>query len=259
MTKISDIHESDMGKHKHPKQLEKLMAYVLGRQPDEFGLVLDERGFVRLKDLLKAISEEPGWGHVRRSHIQEVLVASGSASFVLEGEKIKAVSRDEAPDCRETSVLPKVLYHCVRRKAYSVICKQGITPLGQPAVFLAVNEELARRMGRRRDPSPVLLAVHAKRAGEAGVKFSKYGRFLYIADHVPVSYFTGPPPPQDKGRERSKPKVEAVSGLGDLPGSFILSMERSEALQRQRLKRKGLKKEIAWKKDVRRLKRKSRS
>ena len=34
------------------------MAYVLGQRPDEFGLVPDEKGFVRVKDFVKAISEE---------------------------------------------------------------------------------------------------------------------------------------------------------------------------------------------------------
>ncbi|MCK4729362.1 MAG: RNA 2'-phosphotransferase, partial [Desulfobacterales bacterium] len=48
-----------MGRQKDPKQLEKMMSYILGRRPDEFGLALNDQGFVRLKDLLKAISEEP--------------------------------------------------------------------------------------------------------------------------------------------------------------------------------------------------------
>ena len=41
-----------------PKQLAKFLNYVLGRRPDEFGLVTDKEGFVKIKDLIKATSEE---------------------------------------------------------------------------------------------------------------------------------------------------------------------------------------------------------
>lgn len=245
-----------MGRRKDPKQLEKLISYILGRRPDEFGLVLDDQGFVRLKDLLKVISEEPGWRYVRKSHIHEVLMISSEKSFVLENDKIKAVCRDDALNPREEIVPPKLLYHCVRRKAYPIVCKQGVIPLGQPRVLLATTEELAQRMGKRRDPVPVLLTVQARRAFEAGVRFSQQGEFIYVTDHVPVGYFTGPPLPKEKKKEDPKPKKEPVAIHEDLPGSFTFDVERSRALQQQRLKQKGLKKEIAWKKDVRRLRRK---
>ena len=63
-----------MTRRKDPEQLLKLMTYVLERHPDEFGLVPDDDGFVRMKDLIKAITEEVGWGFVRQSHINEVLI-----------------------------------------------------------------------------------------------------------------------------------------------------------------------------------------
>ena len=245
-----------MGRQKDPKQLEKLISYILARRPDEFGLVLDDQGFVRLKDLLKAISEEPGWRYVRKSHIQEVLLTSCKESFVLEDDKIRAVFRDRALNPDVEIIPPKLLYHCVRRRAYPVVCKQGVIPLGQPRVLLATTEELAQRIGRRRDPAPVLLTVQAQRAFEAGVTFSKQGEFIYVTDHVPVGYFTGPPLPREKKKEDSKPKKEPVAIPEALPGSFTFDAERSRALQQQQLKQKRLKKQIAWKKDVRRSRRK---
>ncbi len=240
-----------MGRQKGPKQLEKLISYILGRRPDEFGLVLNDQGFVRLKDLLKAISEEPGWGYVRKSHIHEVLMTSCEKSFVIDNDKIKAVCRDDAPAGVEDIVPPKLLYHCVRPRAYPVVCRQGIIPLGQPRVYLSTTEELAQRMGKRRAPVPVLLTVQAQRAFKAGVRFSKQGDFIYITDHVPVGYFTGPPLPKEKKKE-----APPVAIPEDAPGSFTFQLERSRTLQQQRLRRKGLRKEIVWKKDARRMRRK---
>jgi putative RNA 2'-phosphotransferase len=47
-----------------------MLSYVLGRRPDEFGLVPDADGFVRLKDLLKALHEALGGSPP--SSVQEV-------------------------------------------------------------------------------------------------------------------------------------------------------------------------------------------
>jgi putative RNA 2'-phosphotransferase len=124
--------------------------------------------------------------------------------------------------------------------------------------MLATTEALAQRMGKRRDAQPVLLTVQAQRACEAGVQFSKYGEFIYITDHVPVGYFTGPPPPQVEKTEVRKPRKEPASIPEDLPGSFIFDAERSRTLQQQQLKRKGLRKEIAWKQEARKSRRKGR-
>ena len=120
-----------MGMRKAPKQLGQLMAYVLGHRPDEFGLVPDEQGFVRKKDLVKALSEEHGWGYVRKSHIHEVLITLPDNPFVVEDDRIKVISALERLKIVPGVVPPKLLYHCVRRKAYPVVCQKGIMPMGQ--------------------------------------------------------------------------------------------------------------------------------
>jgi putative RNA 2'-phosphotransferase len=246
-----------MGKRKDPKQLSKFMAYVLGRRPDEFGLVPDEEGFVRLKDFLKAVSEEPGWGYVRRSHINEVLMAVPDNSLIVEHNRIKSSCPDEATNPVTGVEPPKLLYHCVRQRAYPVVCERGIIPMGHSHVFLTTTKELAVRIGRRRDPNPVLLTVQAQRACQTGVRFSRQGELIYIVDHVPVRYFSGPPLPKEK-KEAKKPKKEPVLATEGLAGSFSLDMERSQGLQKQGLKRKRVRKEIGWKKDSRKMRRKRR-
>jgi putative RNA 2'-phosphotransferase len=246
-----------MGMRKDPKQLGKLMAYVLGHRPDEFGLVPDEEGFVRLKDLVKALSEEPGWGYVRKSHIHEVLITCGEDAFVTADDRIKAARPQASVGPVPGAVPPKLLYCCVRHKAYPVVCEKGLSPMGRRQVFLATTEDMALRMGKRRDSKPVLVTVQAQRASEAGMAFSMQGELIYMVDHVPVGYFSGPPLPKEK-RKPTEPKKEAPLTRQALPGSFTLDMERAHELQRQGLKRKGVRKEIAWKKDARKMRRKHR-
>jgi putative RNA 2'-phosphotransferase len=248
-----------MGKRKDPKQLYKLLVYVLGCRPDEFGLVPDQNGFVPIKDLIKSITEEPGWGYVRKSHLNEVFLLFRDHPFAFEGAAIKVTQPRQPLEAVPVDDMPKLLYHAVRRKAYPVVCRHGIMPMGQHHVFLATSEELALRMGRRKDPRPVLLTVRTQQALEVGIAFRRQGKLLFTAEHIPVGCFTGPPLPEEKTKEKTKTHVKvADKGAPVEPGSFPLDMTRSEELQRQAVRRKGIKKEIAWKKEVRKTRRKRR-
>ncbi len=57
------------------KKKAKFLKYVLGLNPDEFGLVLDKDGYVKIKDLLKAVHEEDGWRSFRQANINEIMIS----------------------------------------------------------------------------------------------------------------------------------------------------------------------------------------
>jgi putative RNA 2'-phosphotransferase len=174
---------------------------------------------------------------------------------VFEGDCIKGRSIQEEGRLTEGVIPPKLLYHCVRRKAYPVVCDKGIMPMGQHQVFLSNNEALALRIGKRRDPKPVLLTVQAFRASQQGVSFARQGKRIYLVDHVPVGFFSGPPLPKEKKKEEGKKKDKPDIQQPTDPGVFALDMERSESLQRQKMKRKGRKKKISWKEEARKMRR----
>ena len=79
-----------------------MLAYVLGRRPDEFGLIPDAEGFVRIKDLLKALHEEEGWGYVNLSHLNEVLLSVPGAPFEIRENRIRCL-RPQHPGRRGCS------------------------------------------------------------------------------------------------------------------------------------------------------------
>jgi len=66
------------------------LDYILARRPDEFGLVTDKEGFIKVKDLLKALSEEEGLSYVRRAHLDEILITLPDPSFEIVGNTIRA-------------------------------------------------------------------------------------------------------------------------------------------------------------------------
>jgi putative RNA 2'-phosphotransferase len=242
-----------VNRKKNCERLRKLLVYVLEQRPDEFGLVPDAQGFLRMKDLLTAITEEPGWGYVRRSDILEVLAASGETFFVTEEDRIKTVNPDAVSAPGTAAEPPKLLFHCIRRKACHVVYTEGIRPSGHTPVILAVSEALAERMGKRRDPAPVLLTVHARKAFDAGIRFFRHGELLYSTACLPVDFFAGPPLPLE--RKKEPPKRQDEPPPEEMAGSVVFDPHRTRALNRPRRTGKGHKKEVGWKQDVRQLRR----
>jgi len=246
-----------MARHKDPNRLKKLLLYILGHRPDEFGIVLDRDGFVRIKELLQAINEESGWGYVRRSHIDEVVIADSGDNFVVKEESIGLSSKNGFSFIHEGVVPPKVLYFCVRRRAYPTVLENGIYPGGnQSYIPLSKTDELAVRIGKRRDQKPVLLTVRARKAYDSGISFGLQGEYIYTTDHIPPEYFSGPQLPKEKEKRGEPVKKEPPSKEEFMPGSFLLDLERGAALNKQMLKRKGIKKDIAWKRQARKRRKK---
>ena len=155
---------SHMKPQQSTRRLEKFIVYVLGRRPDEFGLVPEADGWVKLKDLLKAINEEDGWRHVRRSHIDEIVLTQPAPEIEINDNRVRARFREHLPVPQPVDRPPKLLYTCIRRRAYFVVLEKGITAAEGEKVVLAAAPDLALRIGRRRDPHPVLLTVNVEQA-----------------------------------------------------------------------------------------------
>jgi len=208
--------------HRHQViALSKLIAYILQHRPDEFGLVLDEEGFVSLKELQQGIAEEEGWSYVRRSHIMEAVYAGDRQRFEVNDDRIRHALIHRMH--YEPASPPKILYHGARRRAYPHILQQGLDPMGKQYVHLATSPELAVRMGKRREPDPIVVEIQAQRASENGIIFYQVNPLIYLADHIPPSYITGPPIskvlPEKKPPERRMPEHER-----ELPGSVLLNL-----------------------------------
>lgn len=214
--------------HRHKvTALSKLMAYILLHRPDEFGLVLDEDGFVPLKELQQAIAEEDGWSYVRPSHITEAVYTGDRERFEIEDERIRAASGHSRPQRiqYEPTTPPRILYYGTRRKAYPHILQRGLDPMGRQYVHLAASEELAMRIGRRRDSNPVLLEIQAERASENGVIFYQANTLIYLADHIPQSYIIGPPISSVLPEKKLPEKRQETPLKRELPGSILLNLK----------------------------------
>jgi len=205
------------------KKFSKFLAYVMGRCPEEFGLVPDQKGFVKIKELLKALHEEEGWRHIRRSHLTEVLLTMPRPSIEIREDRIRAVERSHLTFQTDSDNPPKLLYTCIRSRAYSFALQKGVFPSHHASIILSSDPEMAKRIGRRFDPTPVMLVVQVQQATKAGVVFQSFRRIVFLADHLPPGVFSGPPLPKEK--IPSKKESKGVSTTRPTPGGFVLEID----------------------------------
>lgn len=213
-----------MTKQRSPEQLAKIISYILGRNPAEFGLVPDTDGFVKIKELLKALSEEEGLTYVRASNINEILITLPNPPVEIRGNHIRAKHRLAMPANIPAQNLPKLLYTCVRRKAYPSVLENGIRPMGFSHVILSSEPDMAERMGKRKDPMPVQLVVQTEISLDKGITFYEAGETLYLAESIQPGCFTGPPLPKQK-EPAAKRDVIDEPVFDRMPGSFLMKLK----------------------------------
>ena len=228
------------------------MVYILGHNPDEFGLVPDAEGFVAFKELLWAVHEEPGWGYVRQAGLNEVLLGKDRALFEVVRNRIRTLERRWELDIEAPAEgLPKLLFIAVRQRAHARALEKGLQSGQGTHLVLSPNEDMALRIGKRKDRNPVLLEIRAEQARMEGTLFHTFGR-LYLAEEIPQRLLKGPPLPKEALKAPVKEKDRKTDEMPDFqPGTFVLQADRDLAPHRRH---RG-KKEKGWKEEAKKSRR----
>jgi putative RNA 2'-phosphotransferase len=225
------------------ESLARLLGYILCRRPDEFGLVLDEAGRLPVKELLGALAQEEGWGYVRRSHLEEVVNLMSPGAFELDRTHIRAIQPGPAQiRSDEAAWPPPLLYRAITAKSQTVVAERGLQPPAGGELLLAADPEMAKRLGRRRDPQAVLVIIQAQSAAKRSVEFFAYGQGLYLSGPIGPEYLILPPAPK---KPEARPKApEKPTPEPPTPGSVMLDIQGQPV---KPWKEKGRKKGPAWK------------
>ncbi len=185
-----------------PERLAKLLRYILAYRPDEFGLIPDEEGFVKIKDLHLAVTETDGFRGVRRREIETLLEVFAREDFEYRRDQGLVRAREffyASPIYTEDP--PRLLYLPVRPRAWIHVSEKG---WGQPQPALMSPEvELAERLARRK--GALLVEVDTVKAQASGAVFLRFIEKLYLASWLPAEALRGPRV-DEKFRARYVPK-----------------------------------------------------
>jgi putative RNA 2'-phosphotransferase len=245
-----------LNRQKQIEQFAKLAATVLGRCPHEFGLVPDADGFVKIKEFIQAIIETDGWRHVRISHINDMMLMMPDPPVEVDETRIRAKDRSHLPELKHCENPPRLLYIGIKQKSYSAILTDGIHPTFHSRVVCFSDPAMAVRVGKRRDPDPILLTIHVDSMKKEGVAIFESGEDIYLTDIIPVGCFTGPPLPKEMTapkRTEKKPDPVKLYKQQTQAGTFPADPFSINAPDGKTQKGKHGEKDASWKRNKKRL------
>jgi len=212
----------------HPKTLAKILTTILCHAPAEFGLFWDADGSMPWKEVYWALQEDASLRFVRESTIRELAGLGMDLPFVLDGTRLRLRPGWHQPPYPLAEDLPDRLYYACRRKQYATLSEHGLTSSSRPLVPLSATGELALRLGRRRDPAPVLIEVLAAKALSEGERFYRAGGELYLVASLPARLLLFPQLRADQQAVLTSRKkvVTRPEGLDQppTPGSFFIDV-----------------------------------
>ena len=174
------------------QKLSKELSYALRHAPHEYELELDEYGWVDIQQLLYSLQEQHVWRHLNESDLHTMIAESEKKRHEIKEGKIRALYGHSIPQkiVKEKSEPPELLYHGTPKRFVDAIMKQGLVPKGRQYVHLSEETKTALQVGKRRDDTPVILLIQAKKAWEDGVSFYHGNEMVWLADKVDSRYIS---------------------------------------------------------------------
>ena len=173
--------------------LSKEISYALRHAPWEYELELDENGFVPIAQLLHALNESNGYDReIVQADLEQIIATSEKKRHEIVGDKIRALYGHTVPQIikKEPGIPPAVLYHGTTHRALPQILQDGLKPMQRQYVHLSIDVETATRVGKRRDPEPIILKIDTEAAQKAGIQFYIGNDKVWLCNRVPKECIT---------------------------------------------------------------------
>ena len=171
-------------------KLSKEVSYALRHAPWEYELELDKNGWVPIAQLLQAFHKTADWQNVELDDLKVMIEKSEKKRHEIKENSIRALYGHSVPMkiVKEEAIPPKFLYHGTAHNFLSEIEKNGLSPMSRQYVHLSEDIETANLVGKRKDKTPIILAINTENAREKGVKFYLGNEKVWLADSIPSEF-----------------------------------------------------------------------
>ena len=224
------------------RKFDKLLLNMLARNPASFRLVADEGGWVRIKDIHKALLEEKLFPGMTPAGIEQHLLLFRPAGFEYSNGRVRALPVLQAPGIFDYQVArpPEMLFTPIRPKALRHVDGHGLTAADKAGwlVLLSSGKD-ALLFGKRFHNRPVLCKIIASKASQGGVTFRHAGSGLYLSEKVERQWLILPEirekPASEKQKIKSGTGIKATESTDGEEifrdaGSFFPSVSSFETL-----------------------------
>ena len=176
-------------------RISRSLSKYLRHDPAGLGLTLAPGGWVRVDDLLTALSQR-GLA-LSRAELQEVVANNNKQRFSFDetGMRIRA-NQGHSVDIDlqlNPTAPPNTLYHGTGHQTAPIIAREGLRKMRRHHVHLSGDPETARAVGARHG-RPVIFTVHAAAMAQAGYVFFRSENGVWLTDAVPPEFLKTPNP-----------------------------------------------------------------
>jgi putative RNA 2'-phosphotransferase len=168
-------------------RLSKFLSLVLRHRPSEYGLQMDEEGWVAFEDLVDIVVAEDILAEDAEDEIMELVESSNRRRFEIVDGRIRALyghSSGVHLNLPEEDP-PATLYHGTTLSGAREVVENGLKPFGRALVHLSATEEEALSVGRRHTEDPIVLKVDTAAAREEGFAFHQATDLIWLCPALP--------------------------------------------------------------------------
>ena len=169
------------------ERLGRQMAGIL--RHGKYDLPMDDRGFVRTRDLISAIKEHnPRMHWLRPHHVIALVETDPKGRYQISGDTIRATYGHTIDlDLRlPTDNIPDELYYPASEDEAEIILEVGLKPSDRAKVHLSLTYQDAYNAGSVRLEQPVILAIDVDRCFDEGYDIGRAGKTVFLCDQVPA-------------------------------------------------------------------------
>ena len=218
---------------KNRRRLAKLIFAILARNPFEYGLIPDEEGWIKTKDLHYALMQTGTFKSLSVKGLEQFFNLYRPDKMEIDHRRVRALPEFHAAGLLEfpQATPPLMLYIAVRPKAHGHVLRKGMRPPGDAKwLLLWPEKEQALKMGMRRDREPLVGTLRSHDAISDGAVFFRAGENLYLTQWLEPGWLDLPPLPEPtevasdaRGKkEKTSARVEDKDKQPPvMPGSFI--------------------------------------
>ncbi len=173
-------------------RLSRTLSFILRHDPGQFGLQIAADASLPLGELVAALKER-GFVNLTRKRVIDVVKndPKGRYSLLDDNRRIRANYGHSIegvhPDYRRANP-PQLLYHGTARRFKESIMKEGLKSGQRNFVHLTSDFKEAQRVGKRRDPKPLILKIRAGTAAREGKDFYHCGHKTYLTELIEPEY-----------------------------------------------------------------------
>ncbi|MBZ5713231.1 RNA 2'-phosphotransferase [Nannocystis pusilla] len=174
-------------------RISKFLALHLRHDPAGLGLELEPGGWVAVEALLAACARKRR--PISRAELEEVVRTSDKQRFAFDAAKTKIrANQGHSVDVDlhlTPAVPPPILYHGTGERSLAAILRDGLSKMQRHHVHLSADAATAHKVGARHG-RPAVLRVDAAAMAAAGIVFYRAANGVWLVEHVPPHYLSGP-------------------------------------------------------------------